>query len=427
MKAALLLLLMLPGGTSDLIDRRVAERWDAEGVQPAAISDDYEFLRRLSIDLRGAIPEPGEIRAFAGDRDPAKREKTVDAWLKSDAFAKHWAARWAEDLTLHPASVQKLRDVSEGFRGWLRDAIRSNMPYDRFVRRLLTATGPTDLDPAAGFLVMGLTGGDESAKDVTERAARIFLGTQVRCAECHDHPFDDWTQQDFYGLASFFWQSRPQGTRGEGKNGPFTGWIDDDPSRGDARFGDSKKASSVPPRYRSGGATPAEGATRRAAFARFLLTDRQFARAAVNRHWGLLLGRGLVHPLDGFTATRMPSHPELLEELADDFVGSKHDVRRLMKSILLSKPYQLSSRSPAPDRIFARAVVAPMPPDQLFDSILLATGVDQTPSGRGPKGAPVHPRDAFLREFRPAFLVNDAAPSGGAEPTIAQALWLLNS
>ena len=93
MKAALLFLLMLPGGTSDLIDRRVAERWDAEGVRPAAMADDYEFLRRLSIDLRGAIPEPGEIRAFASDRDPAKREKTVDAWLKSDAFAKHWAAR----------------------------------------------------------------------------------------------------------------------------------------------------------------------------------------------------------------------------------------------------------------------------------------------------------------------------------------------
>lgn len=427
MRVAFLLLFVVPGGASDLIDRRVAERWDAEGVRPAAVADDYEFFRRLSIDLRGAIPEPAEIRSFAADRDPAKREKLVDAWLKGEAFAKHWASRWTEDLTLHPASVQKMRDAAEGFRGWLRDAVRSNMTYDRFVRRLLTSSGPTDLDPAAGFLVMGLTNGDESAKDVTERTARIFLGVQVRCAECHDHPFDDWTQQDFYGLASFFSQSRPQGTRGAGKNGSFTGWIEDDPARGDARFGDSRKGASVPPRYRSGGAAPLEGESRRAAFARLLTADRQFARAAVNRHWGMLLGRGLVHPLDGFTATRKASHPELLEELADDFAASKFDVRRLMKSILLSKPYQLSSKSTAPDRIFARALVAPMPPDQLFDSILLATGVDQTPSGRGPKGAPVHPRDAFLHEFRPSFLGNDVAPPAGAEATIAQALWLLNS
>ena len=427
MRTALLALLLLPAGTADRIDRRVAERWDAEGVRPAPLADDYEFLRRLSIDLRGVLPEPAEIRAFAADRDASKREKTVDAWLRSEEFAKHWSLRWAEDLTIHPGLVQKFRDVQEGFHGWLRDAIRSNMPYDRFARRLLTAKGPSDLDPASGFLVLGLVGGDEAAKDVAERASRIFLGTQVRCAECHDHPFDDWTQQDFFAMVSFFWQSRQGGKRMMEGGGGLVGWIDDDPSRGDARFGDAKKATSVTPRYRSGGGVPAEGEPRRTAFARLLTADRQFARAAANRHWGMLLGRGLVHPLDGFTSTRKPSHPELLEELADELVRSRFDVRALLRSIVLSRPYQLSSRSDAPERLFARAIVSPLPPDLLFDAIVRATLAEEKPYKPQKKTDPRGPRDEFLRAFRPSFLTNDAAPSGGSEATIAQALWLLNN
>jgi hypothetical protein len=444
----LLVLLLAQGSATDLIDRGISERWDSEGVKPAPAADDYEFLRRLSLDLRGVIPTPEEVRAFAGESDPSKREKTADAWLRSDAFAAWWARRWTEDLTLYPTG--KVREVHDAFRGWIRDALRSNMPYDRFVKRILTAKGPSDLDPAVGFLAAGLFNAkDEGPKDVVERTARVFLGMQIRCAECHDHPFDDWTQQDFYGMASFFWQARSEVRTGGGMEGQ-SGWIVDDTSRGEPGVPVPQKGAKKPeepkepkgakisapresfgPRYKSTGEGVAANETRRAAFARLLTSDRQFARAAVNRHWGLLLGRGLVHPLDGFTAARKPSHPELLEALADDFVASGYDVRRLIKSIVLSKPYQRSSKHGGPEgaagRLFSQAAVAPLLPEQLFESLVRATGLDQLKPS--PKGKPVSPvdafRESFFREFKASLQPNEpAAPV--ADPTISQALYFLN-
>lgn len=426
------------GGPTELIDRRISERWESEGLRPAPAADDYEYLRRLSLDLRGVIPTPEEIRAFAADPDPAKREKTVDAWLRSDAFAAWWSRRWADELTLYPPA--KVRVVHDLFRDWLRDAVRSNMPYDRFAKRLLTAKGPSDLDPAVGFLAAGMFNlKEDGSKDVVDRAARVFLGMQIRCAECHDHPFDDWTQQDFLGMAAFFWQARSE-VRGGGGSEPQTGWIVDDPSRGEPGIASAEKAVKKPsgpakqslgPRWKSTGEGVGEGESRRAAFARLLTADRQFARAAVNRHWGLLLGRGLLHPLDGFSAGRKPSHPELLEELSDEFLRTGFDVRKLLKSILLSKPYQLSSRRPGAEesaaRLFTQAPVAPMLPEQLFDSVVRATGFDESkpsPKGKGGAGGDSF-REAFFREFKASVQPNEP-PVPVTEPTISQALYFLN-
>jgi hypothetical protein len=435
------------GGATDVIDRRISERWESEGLKPAPSADDYEYFRRLSLDLRGAIPAPDEIRKFAADPDPARREKTVDAWLRSEAFATWWARRWADDLTLYPTG--KVRFVHDAFREWIRDAVRSNMPYDRFVKRMLTAKGPSDLDPAVGFLASGLFNAkEEGTKDIVERTARVFLGMQIRCAECHDHPFDDWTREDFIGMAAFFWQARSEVSAGGGKE-PQTGMIVDDPTRGEPGIAAAQKAVKKPedqpkgaktpaapkqnvgPRYKSTGEGVGENESRRAAFARILTADRQFARAAVNRHWGLLLGRGLLHPLDGFSAGRKPSHPELLEELADDFIRSGYDVRKLVKSILLSKPYQLSSRragtEEAAARLFSQAAVAPLLPEQLFESVVRATGFDEMkPNPKGKSAVGGEPfREAFFREFKASLQPNEPAVPV-AEPTIAQALFFLN-
>jgi hypothetical protein len=436
------------GGATDLIDRRIAERWESEGVKPAPASDDYEFFRRLSLDLRGVIPATDEIRKFAADPDPGKREKTAEAWLRSDAFATWWSHRWTDDLTLQPTG--KVREVHDAFRGWIRDAIRSNMPYDRFVKRMLSAKGPSDFDPAVGFLAAGLFNTrEEGSKDIVERTARIFLGMQIRCAECHDHPFDDWTQQDFYGMASFFWQARSE-FRGGGSGDPQTGWIVDDSSHGEpgvpnpqkgVKKPEEPKAAKAPaaakqgfaPCYKSTGEGVGEHEARRVAFARLLTADRQFARAAVNRHWGLLFGRGLVHPLDGFSAGRKPSHPELLEDLADEFIRSGYDVRRLLQSIVQSKAYQLSSRQGGPEgsaaggRFFSQAAVASLLPEQLFESLVRATGLGELkPSAKGKGGAPVDAfRESFFREFKPSLQPNDPA-TPATDPTISQALFFLN-
>ncbi len=413
-----------PDGLTDSIDRRTAERWEAEGVRPAPPAGDHEFLRRLSLDLRGVIPGAAEVVAFAADPDPAKRGKIVDAWLRSEAFAHRWAGLWCEQLGMRRRLKEKLPEIFVSFEEWVRDAVRSNMPFDRFARRVLTAKGPHTLDPAAGFMVTGFLKNSGGAKDVVERASRLFLGTQIRCAECHDHPFDDWTQQDFYGMAAFFAQSRSTG-QGGGAWG-----VIDDPSVEDLFIPGAEEKRSIPPAYRTGG-EPAESESRRAAFARLMVADRQFARAAVNRHWGILLGRGLVDPLDGFTATRKPSHPELLDELAEGFVRSGYDVRRLIRSIVLSRPYQLSSRTApggaVPARLFARAHVAPLSAEALFDSIVLATALDAPfASSKGKGDVRGGLREAFLREFRPAFEEGDTISSGGADGTISQALYFLN-
>jgi hypothetical protein len=229
-------------------------------------------------------------------------------------------------------------------------------------------------------------------------------------------------------MAAFFWQSRAEVRSGKEPR-DLEGWVADDPDRGDLPLpanGKEKGKGSVSAAYKSSGERPREREPWRAAFARFLSADPQFARAAVNRHWGLLLGRGLVHPLDGFAAARKPSHPELLDELAADFGRSGYDVRRLMKAILLSNAYQLSSRGePAPDRLFARALASPMTPEQLYDSIVRATGLQEQRLPTQNKADPRSLREAFLREFRPPFEQNDpfAAP---AEATITQALFFLN-
>jgi hypothetical protein len=440
-------LLATGGNATDVIDRRISERWEAEGLRPAPSADDYEYFRRLSLDLRGVIPTPDEIRTFAADTDPAKREKTVDAWLKSEAFATWWSRRWADDLTLYPTG--KVQVVHGLFRDWLRDVVRSNMPYDRFVKRILTAKGPSDLDPAVGFLAAGLFNQKEDgSKDIVERTARVFLGMQIRCAECHDHPFDDWTQTDFAGMTAFFYQARSEVRGGGGMEGQV-GVIVDDAARGEPGLISAEKAAKKPeepksgktpgppkqtlgPRYKSTGEGVGPNESRRAAFARLLTADRQFARAAVNRHWGLLIGRGLLHPLDGFTAGRKPSHPELLEDLADEFIRSGYDVRKLLKSILLSKPYQLSSRragaeEPAAARLFSQASVAPLLPEQLFDSVVRATGFDEmkpNPKGKsGPGGDSF--REAFFREFKASVAANEP-PVPVTDPTISQALYFLN-
>lgn len=444
------ILLAQGSGATDLIDRRITERWESEGVKPAPLADDYEYFRRLSLDLRGVIPTPEEIRRFAADTDPAKREKTADAWLRSDAYASWWARRWADDLTLYPTG--KVRAVHDAFQGWIRDAIRSNMPYDRFVRRMLTAKGPSDLDPAVGFLAAGLYNSKEDGhKDLVERTSRVFLGMQIRCSECHDHPFDDWTQEDFYGMASFFWQARAE-VRGGGGKEPQSGLIVDDPSRGEPGVQIQAKGAKTPeepkpvqgksgkivpqkqtfaPRWKSSGEGLRADEPRRSAFARLLTADRQFARAAVNRHWGLLLGRGIVHPLDGFTAGRKPSHPELLGELADDFVKSGYDVRRLVRSIVLSAPYQRSSKEGGPEgsaaRLFSRAPVSPLLPEELFESLVRATELELAkPAPKGKGTPPVDAfRESFFREFKQAREAGDPGPAL-SEPTISQALYFLN-
>ena len=356
-----------------LIDQKIAEHWNERGISPTAVSNDYEFIRRLSLDLRGVIPSSDEVRAFAAEPGTQKREKLIDQWLKGDAFAEYWSILWTEELIGANYEIGEIRiKYTHGLDQWLMNAFfKNNMPYNQLVTKLLASNGPLKSDPAVRFLMSVLVWPYETGQmETTVRSIRFFFGQQMKCAECHDHPFDDWTQDEFRSMVGFFRGSRVDHHE-SGDREWSTGTILYDPPK-DEKF---------PPKFKGTGAGPREGESRRSAFARFIVSDPQFARTSVNRFWGLLMGRGLVQPLDGFSAQTKASHPGLLNALADDFRQNGFNVRRLLKSILLSRAYQLSSEFPkgAPDdQVFAHGITVPMRWRQVGYSLLLALGLDDS-------------------------------------------------
>lgn len=409
-----LLLLFDPPDLTAKIDRHLERSWRDAAVTPAPLSDDHEFLRRLSLDLRGVIPTVAEIREFAADSRPSKRRAWIDRWLESAEFADTWAERWTVALVGRSLADGETRNPVRRLRGWIREALAANMPFDRFARRLLTTRGPLHLDPAAGFLLSVLFENPENAKEAAVRTSRAFLGMQIRCAECHDHPFDDWTQEDFTKLAAFFSRTRTRldASRGE--------------DRLSGRLVDGRGGDEEPERYRGvspvlkGAAAPRGDEPRRAALARILVSDPRFARAVTNRLWGMLLGRGLVHPLDGFTRATRPAPGGLLDELAKEFAAGGFDARSLMRSILASRAYQLTSRDGRDDpvlaRVFARVEPAPLRPSQIFESIARVGGFDGEERRER--------REEFSRRLRPGFRDDEAKER--ADPTVSQALLTLN-
>ena len=411
-----------------LINNMISERWKQEDIRPSDQSDDYEFIRRLSLDVRGVIPTLDEVRAFAGNTDSHKREEIIDRWLRSKDFAEYWAYLWLDELLGKNFDLIKVKTLGPPFTGlwWVRDCFEQNMPYDRFVTKILAP----QRDSSASILAYILWSTEQS-KEIGVRSAKVFLGTQIQCAECHDHPFDNWTQQDYKSMVAFFEPTRLMDAAEEDR--PLTGISDSTLDR-EQRLEeeqDEPKPSPVP-KYKATGEGPTQSEPFREAFARLLVNDPQFARATVNRHWGLLMGRGLVHPLDGFTADNPPSHPALLDALAKDFVASDFDVRRLIKSILMSDAYQLSSKraekTPRHDRLFAHALTLPMRWRQLFNSLLRVTGMEVALRMKH-KNAPrkIDLCEGLMHQLDASLHSDEVDDPNGIEPTTAQALFFLNA
>ena len=201
-------LLFIDAGPTQLIDNAISQRWQQDDVRPSARSDDYEFFRRLSLDLRGVIPTSREVRTFVADSDPRKREKQIDRWLTSKDTARYWAYLWAEELIGKNFDLDEIK-LGGRFGGvkWLLGCLQQNMPFDRFVTKMLAPKDIPSKDPSASILayILWSTG---KGTEVGVRSARIFLGTQMDCAECHDHPFDSWTQKEYKSMAAFFVPSR---------------------------------------------------------------------------------------------------------------------------------------------------------------------------------------------------------------------------
>lgn len=380
-----------------LIDEYVENRLKAERVPPAEPADDAEFLRRVYLDLHGVVPTAEQAAHFLADTRPDRRARLVDALLAGPRYGEHLADVWQGYLVSPLADDRPVR--ADQLRKWLAGRFNTTT-WDRLATELLTATGRIEENPAVIYLIESRF--PRTAPDLADLTSRYFLGVRLSCAQCHDHPFVAWKQQDFWGMAAFFTQVQ---TPGKPKLVNKVGVKDNLDLTLDSLKEDGTPDGflSRPPTFLGGAAPPADKrTTNRAALAAWLTSAKNpyFARATANRTWWRLFGRGLVTPVDDMHAANAPSHPELLDLLARRFAESGFDHKYLTRAIVSSRAYQRTSRAGgAPDQqaaLFGRMSVKVLTAGQLYDSLVAILGA---PSRRPGGGPPQDARAEFVQFF----------------------------
>ena len=423
------------------IDEQVFAKLRMLRMNPSQPCSDREFLRRAYLDLLGILPTPDEARTFISDTGPDKRQRLVEALLQRPEYADFWTLKWSDLLRNEERTLD--RKGVQAFHDWIRGSIAVNKPLDEFVRELVSGTGSTYSNPAANYYRA-----NRDAVTRGEATAELFLGVRLQCAKCHNHPFDRWTQDDYYGWADLF--SRIQYKILENRrtdmndSHEFVGeqivYEDGQDEAQDSRPGHTPR----PKLLGDAGAVP-EDQDRIDAAAEWITSPANpfFARAQVNRIWYQLMGRGIVDPVDDFRATNPPSHPDLLDLLARDFVAHRCDVRYLIRLIMDSQVYALSSdpnETNADDEVnYSHVVPRRLTAEQLLDAQHQVMDVPAEFAGY-PTGMragqmpgvrvdrPTRPRaaDQFLVTFgKPSrLLVCECERSG--ETTLGQAFQLIS-
>jgi hypothetical protein len=329
------LLTEIPGFVSqNYIDDLVAAKWKKLGLHPSPTCDDATFLRRVTIDLCGRLPTPGEIRSFAAESAVDKRNKIVDKLLESPDYPAFFAMRWG--AILRNSNLAGSTQASYAFHNWIKDLIARNRPYDELVRGVIAAAGEWQDAPAINWYWQMR---DDQLHQVTADTAQVFLGIRLQCARCHHHPYERWGQEDYYGLSGFFTRL---GRKSFGEPPPYF-------SSPRVTLGDQNPLTgrSPEPKY-LGGESPkftAEQDPRHALVDWMVKPENPFfSKVLVNRLWGHFLGKGLVDQIDDMRETNPPSNPELLNALAKDFVDHKFDMRHMIRQIVSSRTYQLESQ-----------------------------------------------------------------------------------
>jgi hypothetical protein len=385
----------------NFIDRHVFAKLRLLRIQPSGLCTDEEFVRRVYLDVCGVLPAPAETRRFLASKDPERRAKLIDALLGRPEYADFWALKWVDRLGCNNRFVGQRGAYS--YRQWIFSRINANVPFDQFVREIITARGPNYSSPAASFYRRV-----RDPESRVEAVSHLFLGVRIGCARCHNHPAERWTQDDYYGLAAFF-------SRVRYRNGPFfqgiynkeeTVWLD---RQGEVVHPRTKRV--VRPKFLGGAEAKArDDRDRRELLAAWVTSpdNPYFARVAVNRLWYHLLGRGIVEPVDDFRESNPPCNPELLDALARDFVAHKFDVKHTLRTILNSATYQLSSAANKfnedDSTYFSRYRVRQLSAEQLLDAICQVTEVPErfkgvppgTRAAQLPDGELFHP---FLKAF----------------------------
>jgi uncharacterized protein DUF1549/uncharacterized protein DUF1553 len=408
---------------ANLVDKHVFDRLRLFQIPASELSSDTEFLRRAYLDALGVLPTPDEVRAFMKDTAPDKRARLIDALTERPEFADFWALKWADILRIQDETMKD--QGARAFHKWVRDSLAANKPMDRFVREIVTASGPTFQNAPANFF----RAIDDPAEQ-SESVAQLFLGVRMLCAKCHNHPFERWTQDEYYQLAAFFSQVR--GQRGPSKD-EMTIQLDPNGQVTHLRTGKVMQPKLL------GADFPEieKNQDRRQSLAEWMTRKDNpfFAKVMVNRVWANLLGRGIVEPVDDFRESNPPVNEPLLEALAKDFADHSFDLRHLVRRIMNSRTYQLSAH-PLPlnkddQTYFSHALPRIMAAEQLLDAISQVTGMPEDFPGY-PKGtravqlAGTKARTPFLKTFGRPDRNLTCECEREKDPTLLQALTLIS-
>lgn len=406
----------------NFIDRLVDKKLKKLNIRPSGMAEDSEFLRRVYLDVIGTLPTADEARRFLKDAGPDRRARLVNDLLARPEYADYWALRWS-DLLRVDRQVLGYKDAYEYYR-WIRDQFAANTPYDRMVRELITAEGPVDETPQANYYKLFTKPGE-----MVSTLSQVFLGVRIACAECHHHPFDRWSQTDYYGMQAFFQPvSRKKG------------------SLGDMLFVNGKAESKNPrtgemvrphPLGASLQKTTSESDLRRTLAAWFTASENPwFARNLANRLVSHFFGRGLVEPVDDVRATNPSSNPELLDALARRAVEVKFDIKEMIRTLTASRTYQLSSHpndaNAQDEQNYSRALFKRLPAEVLLDAVSQTTGIGEKFAGvpAGFRAIQVWDSDVshyFLKLFGRPVRKTPCECERNGEASIAQVLHLLNS
>jgi Protein of unknown function (DUF1549)/Protein of unknown function (DUF1553) len=440
-----------PAAVATDIDRIIDAKL-AEAKLPASpLADDAEFIRRLSLDIRGRIPYADRVAAFLADTDPNKRSKLIDEFLADSEYGEHFGIMWYHRI-VKPDDENRFV-ISHKLQDWLADSFNKNRGWNAIVSDILTASGERDSNPQTVFWLANVGDakkGQPEPNKVTAAASRLFLGMKLECCECHNHPFTRLKQEDFWGVAAFFAQTHADHST---KQGAKTGAMPSVHEGGAVKAGKKKDAAEHAPfgeitipdtKGKTVKATflgadkpaPLSGKELRPLFAAWATSagNPYFAKAAANRMWANFFGRGIVDPVDDMRPEAKSSHPELLKLLADEFVASGFDLKYLIRCICASKTYQRASR-PLPenkddDRLYSRMPVKVMSADVLFDSLAVALGhaaaSKEKDGAKKKKKAGGDVREQF-RKFFHAEADDDVGAIEDYSHGIPQALRLMNA
>ena len=315
------------------IDALINARLEEQGASAEALCDDATFLRRVTLDLTGRNPTSGEVVAFLQNASDKKREEVIDRLLQSPTCAGHLASIWSSWLLPEMQDLQLPGVGPSGLQTWLRNRFAENLRYDRLVADLLVASGPTGSGPALFFTAL-----EGKPEKIAAKTSRVFMGVQLDCAECHDHPFDHWKQRDFWGFAAYFAQLSAEGMRG-----PNLSEVTDR-NEGEVKLPNSEEIIAPQPLVSTGQSGLTSGSRRQQLTLWLTAPENPYlARAAVNRCWSLVFGRGLIEPIDDMRSIDIASHPELLRELSQHFASTGYNLRELLRTLVSTQAYQRSS------------------------------------------------------------------------------------